>query len=151
MEGVIHVTHKGTVKFRCPREYAEHDSFKGCILEEGVTLKLPSIIWISSFIPCQTVKTLPLTRSYYDDTEFYEEFTTYDAINVDRLVDIPYDYEWIMGVPISILQYLDRDQFEVLGTLHHRNNPQFYDFGRPICPSRERYVRILIRNRNIRR
>ena len=34
-----------------------------------------------------------------------------DAINIDKSKDIPFDYEGVIGVPVSILRYLDNDGF----------------------------------------
>ena len=38
------------------------------------------------------------------DQEKYQTYDNYDAINVDNTKDIPYDYDGIMGVPITFLQ-----------------------------------------------
>jgi hypothetical protein len=47
-----------------------------------------------------------------------EEFSTYenfDAINVDVTKQIPFDYNGIMGVPITFLDKYNPDQFEIIG------------------------------------
>lgn len=48
-------------------------------------------------------KKLVLTKKY--DPEKYQKYDNYEAINVDRIKDIPYDYDGVMGVPITILEY----------------------------------------------
>ena len=50
----------------------------------------------------------------YDESE-YPKYDNYDAINVDKAVDIPIDFKGIMGVPITFLDKHNPDQFEILG------------------------------------
>lgn len=45
----------------------------------------------------------------------------YDAIDVESVNKIPCDYEGEMGVPISIFDKLDTDQFELVGIM---SNPE---------------------------
>jgi hypothetical protein len=46
----------------------------------------------------------------------YLEYDNYDAIEVPRIDAIPNDYKGVMGVPISLLDKFNPDQFEILGT-----------------------------------
>ena len=39
----------------------------------------------------------------------------FNAININRLKDIPLDYDGIMGVPITFLDYYNPEDFELLG------------------------------------
>lgn len=50
----------------------------------------------------------------YDPAEFLQ-YDNYDAINIDRVADIPEDWEGIMGVPITFLDKYCPAQFEILG------------------------------------
>lgn len=43
-------------------------------------------------------------------------YLNYDAINVDRSIDIPCDYYGEVGVPLSYLTKHDPDEFEITGT-----------------------------------
>ena len=45
---------------------------------------------------------LVLTSTY--SPEKYPKYDNYDAINVDSIKDIPYDYEGVIGCPITILE-----------------------------------------------
>lgn len=58
-------------------------------------------------------QTLSLTKTY--DSAVYHKFDNYDAININKVRDIPYDYDGVMGVPISYLYKHDPDQFMILG------------------------------------
>lgn len=45
----------------------------------------------------------------------YQKYDNFDAIEVPILDAIPSDYSGLMGVPITIFDGLDPDQFEVVG------------------------------------
>ena len=47
--------------------------------------------------------------------EVYPTYDNYDAINVDRIADIPMDWDGVMGVPITFLDKWTPEQFEKLG------------------------------------
>ena len=48
-------------------------------------------------------KPIILTHSYYKNPDFYEHYDNFDAIEVPRVELIPYDYDGIMGVPLTFL------------------------------------------------
>ena len=56
---------------------------------------------------------LKLFKKYSPDE--HPTYDNYDAINVSKTNDIPYDYKGIMGVPITFLNKYNPDQFEILG------------------------------------
>ena len=45
----------------------------------------------------------------------YPTYVNYDAIDVSSYKDIPADYDGVMGVPITLLDYFSPDQFEIIG------------------------------------
>lgn len=45
----------------------------------------------------------------------YPSYVNFDAIDVSSYKDIPDDYDGIMGVPITLLDYFNPDQFELIG------------------------------------
>lgn len=59
---------------------------------------------------------LELPDSYYEDETKYIKYHNLDAINVDRIDDIPGDYDGIIGAPDSVLSKISTAQFEILGT-----------------------------------
>lgn len=46
--------------------------------------------------------------------EEYPKYDNYDAINVDKVADIPCDYDGVMGVPITFLDKYSPEQFEIV-------------------------------------
>ena len=56
----------------------------------------------------------------YSPTE-YPKYENYDAIEIGRTADIPFDYEGIMGVPITFLDKYSPEQFEIVGQCENLN------------------------------
>ena len=54
-------------------------------------------------------------RKYHDDPSEYPKYDNYDAIEVSRVVNIPSDYDGVMGVPITFLERYNPKQFEIIG------------------------------------
>lgn len=51
---------------------------------------------------------------HYSEDE-YPKYVNYDAIEVGKTADIPYDYDGLMGVPITFLDKYCPNQFEIIG------------------------------------
>lgn len=95
------------------------------------------------------ISPLVLTKSY--TLEAYPKYDNYNAIEVSKTKDIPYDYEGVIGVPVTFLDKYCPEQFEILGlmsgakddTLLNGNDgrAKWYIDGKGV------YARILIRHR----
>lgn len=48
-------------------------------------------------------------------SEEYPKFDNFDAINIDKVSEVPIDYYDVMGVPDSFLDKYNPDEFEILG------------------------------------
>lgn len=110
-------------------------------------IRVKGVRWFTNLDHVRRHAPLALSRSYYENPEAYPEYDGYQAINVGRTADIPYDYDGVMGVPISFLDKYCPEQFEIIGL-------DRYVPGNP-CPGRrftlngkEIYARILIRRKN---
>ena len=66
-------------------------------------------------------------RQYQE--EDFRKFDNLDIINIDRIEDIPSDYQDIMGVPLSFLDKWNRDQFEIVGLLSDNKGDSIYIFN----------------------
>ena len=53
--------------------------------------------------------------------EEYPCYDNYDAINVNKVAEIPDDYDGAMGVPITFLDKYSPEQFEILGITDRQN------------------------------
>ena len=78
-----------------------------------------------------------ILRKHYTPEE-YPRYDNYDAINVNKVADIPVDYDGVMGVPISFMDKHDHDQFEIIG---------WAKYPVPKINGKSIYVRILIRKK----
>lgn len=90
--------------------YTRIDTF---ITPDGTEKKFGNKVWYTNFDIKREYKDIPLTKKY--SAELYPHYLNYDAIEVGRITDIPYDYPGIMGVPITIMQKLNPEQFDVIG------------------------------------
>lgn len=59
----------------------------------------------------------PYLYSKKDDLypDLYPKFANHDAINVNKVSEIPMDYNDVMGVPITYLEFFNPEQFEIIG------------------------------------
>lgn len=61
-----------------------------------------------------TITVREVTENYIDDGGVTVYDHNYDAINVDKVADIPVDYDGVMGVPITFLDKYCPEQFEIV-------------------------------------
>lgn len=80
---------------------------------DGEIKKFGNIGWFTNIKSKYKKKPLLLTEEYNNNK--YKKYYNFDAINVDRLVDIPKDYYEIMGVPITYVDYHDEKLFDIIG------------------------------------
>lgn len=83
--------------------------------EKDVPVKHIMACWYTNMDHSKRHEDMPLFRRYYDDPSKYPKYDNYDAINVDKVPDIPEDYDGVMGVPITFLDKYCPEQFEIIG------------------------------------
>lgn len=76
-------------------------------------IKVVACYWYTNIKIKKKIPFLKLTKKY--NPEEYPKYDNYDAINVNKVKNIPYDYDGVMGVPISFLEKHNPEQFEILG------------------------------------
>ena len=75
-------------------------------------VKFRNVSWFTNLDHAKRRERLILWRRY--SPEEYPRYDNYDAINVNRVADIPADYDGAMGVPITFLDRHNPEQFELL-------------------------------------
>lgn len=75
-------------------------------------VKVPAICWFTNLDIDKRHDELVLYKQYSQD--MYPSYDNYDAINVDKVAEIPEDYGGKMGVPITFLNYYNPEQFEII-------------------------------------
>lgn len=92
----------------------------------GLTKKVNGLTrWFTNLDIQKRHEKLILWQRYYDDDgnplpdveERYPHYDNYDAINVDKVADIPCDYYGVMGVPITFMDKYSPEQFEIVGLI----------------------------------
>ncbi|MEK6882899.1 MAG: adenine-specific methyltransferase EcoRI family protein [Nanoarchaeota archaeon] len=84
---------------------------------------------------------LTLYKRY--NSKEYLKYDNYDAINVDKISDIPMDYEGVVGVPITFMDKYNPEQFEIIKFRKGDDDKDLCINGK--CP----YFRILIRKKKV--
>ena len=80
--------------------------------ENGKRLKqVNGVCWFTNLENYKQNNPISLIKTYNESE--YPKYDNYNAINVNKTKDIPYDYEGCIGVPITALKYLCSD-----GLLH---------------------------------
>lgn len=117
-------------EFKVPEEYQE---------EGKEIVKVSSISWYTNIEHPLRHKYIELTAEY--KVEDYETFDNYPAINVNSIKAIPKDYKGIMGVPITILNNFNHEQFEIKGFRYGEDGKGLRVNGK------EKFTRVLIKNK----
>lgn len=73
----------------------------------------------------------------------YPKYDNYDAINIDKVADIPVDYFGYMGVPITYLSNHNPEQFEIIGNEYELNIQK----GRGYINGKRMYSRLFIKRK----
>ena len=131
--------HSGDREFRVPDSYPLEAA--GCRIDENGTkfIRVKGVRWYTNLDYPQRHEELVLYKRY--TPEEYPKYDNYDAINIDKTSDIPYDYEGIMGVPITFLDKYNPEQFEIIKFRKGDDGKDLSVNGK--CP----YFRILIRRK----
>lgn len=85
------------------------------IRKDNSKIQLGMTCWFTNVGKPHIREKLELKHSYKNNKLHYHKLDNYDAILVDRLVNIPKDYNGLMAVPLTILYKLNTDQFELIG------------------------------------
>lgn len=109
--------HDGNMTFRVPSWYEANGEDDRRFRIDGEGRRWRSIgtaAWFTNLEIDKRHDMLALTASYAGHEDEYPRFDSYDAINVNRVADIPADYDGVMGVPITFLTKHDPEQFELV-------------------------------------
>ncbi len=112
--------------FNVPKDYQEYltqSKKEGSAYRiiDGEVKARATAVWFTNLDHKKRHEELILYKKY--TPEEYPKYDNYDAINVDKVKEIPCDYDGVMGVPITFLDKFNPEQFEIVGCS--------YDYGRP--------------------
>ena len=104
---------KGNVGFfRSPYE----DNASSSQHQEG-RIRVSGITWFTNIDHPKRHQIMPLDLgyTYKNHEDMYPKYDNYDAIEVNKTNQIPCDYQGVMGVPITFLDYFCPEQFKIVG------------------------------------
>ena len=109
-----------------------------------LNINVMGCIWFTNIPHSKRNQPLDLYKKY--NPKDYPKYDNYDAINVDKVTDIPMDYDGVMGVPISFLDKYCPTQFEIVGLDRYVEGNTMPN-KRMHINGKEIYARILIRKK----
>ena len=149
----------GTKWFQVPMDY-DIPTESRIKIENGVKFfSMGRIVWFTNMETTKRHQELTLYKKF--TPEEYPKYDNYEAINVDKVSDIPMNYKGAMGVPITFLDKYNPNQFEIIGQTHSgdnspevellRKDPEHRHRGIVHGESKEKYARILIKNKKVKK
>lgn len=149
--------HSGDRKFNVPDNYPLNAAGCGIDKDGKKFIRVKGVRWFTNVDIKQRHENLILYK-HYTPVE-YPKYENYDAINIDKVTDIPCDYYGDMGVPDNFLDSYNPDQFEIIGlgcgdlakligikkNYRGRTDLAYKVDGKDKCP----YSRIIIRRKQV--
>ena len=125
-----------------------YTNVKEFVQPDGSIKKFGNIGWFTNLDIAKRHEKLILWKNY--TPEEYPKYDNYDAINVDKVAEIPCDYDGVMGVPITFLDKYNPEQFEIVGGSANGQIADTFKIGtyktynNPIIKNKKIYQRIFI-------
>lgn len=145
--------HSGDREFMVPDTYPLNAS--GARIDENGNkyIRVKGVRWFTNLDYPARHEKLALWKNY--TAEEYPVYDNYAAINVDKYSEIPCDYNGVMGVPISFMDYYCPEQFDIIGITYSKDRNADIEALRTdtkhrhvgIINRKEKYPRVLIRKK----
>ncbi len=145
----------GAHTFQVPNNFERNNTF----VKDGIKYaKFGNICWFTNLEIKKRHENIVLYKNY--TPEDYPKYDNYDAINVDKIADIPCDYfpteecNGAMGVPITFLDKYNPDQFEIIDINPHffmlieQGLPKIKQLSLKNVGRKDPYARVIIRRKN---
>ena len=135
--------HSGDREFRVPDYYPLNAA--GYRVDEygRKFIRIKGVRWYTNLDVSIRHKNITLYKKY--TPEEYPKYDNYDAIDVSKVAEIPYDYTGAMGVPITFIDKYNPEQFEIIGLDRYTAPKECLVGGRLAINGKSRYARILVR------
>lgn len=103
----------GTKWFQVPDNYQIQTESR-IKVENGIKyFSMGRIMWFTNLDTTKRHENITLYKKF--SPEEFPKYDKYEVINVDKVSDIPMDYDGVMGVPITFVDKYNPNQFEILG------------------------------------
>lgn len=105
--------HSGDREFRVPDHYPL--AAAGFRVDENGSkfIRVKGVRWFTNMDVPSRHERIPLFKKYLPNE--YPTYDNFDAIEVSKTVEIPEDFNGVMGVPITFIDKYNPSQFEILG------------------------------------
>lgn len=103
----------GYTNFNVGMYFFVPDSFEKFhkIVDGKKMVRVATSCWFTNLPVKKHNEKLILYKKY--DEDYYPKYVNYDAINVNSYKEIPYDYDKLIGVPITFLDKYNPEQFRI--------------------------------------
>lgn len=144
--------HSGDREFRVPESYPLNAAGFRIDDKGRKYIRVKGVRWFTNLDYKERHEKLDLYKEYIPAD--YPKYDNCDAINVDKTVEIPVDYDGIMGVPITFFDKYCPEQFEIIdgiGRYSILNNEETKKAGLylSMVNGKAKYFRILIKRRDL--
>lgn len=149
--------------FNVPDNFQYSPSYKHKKEENGEKIgRVSGVCWFTNLgVPGKNEKPLILQREYNENN--YLKYDNYDAINVNKIEDIPLDYNGYIGAPITIIDKINQDglihctditgkkeiNYQIIGIMNSGEKNEGIRYpesksGKPLINGKFLYTRVLI-------
>lgn len=145
--------HCGDMAYMVPDD-SEPRATRFWIDEKGQKWRsLGNACWFTNLVHSKRNDYLDLYKSY--NAEEYPQYDNYDAINVDKVAEIPKNYYGAMGVPVTFLDKYNPNQFQIIDANTIITNPNTPKKAHGIIKDKDgsidgkpKYARIVIQRKH---
>lgn len=139
------------------RMWFGYNSVKQFKQPDGSIKTFGNKLWFTNLDIKKRHEEIDLIKSYNSDA--FPKYDNYEAIEVSRVLDIPNDYDGVMGVPITFMTQYNPNQFEIVGMAAGNTRATGFNFSVPYTPhpndrggcgvvnGLRKYARLLIKHR----
>lgn len=103
----------GTKWFQVPMDYDIPTESRKKVVDGIKYFSMGRILWFTNLETTKRRENMVLYKKY--TPEEFPNYDNYEVINIDKVTDIPADYDGVMGVPITFVDKYNPEQFEILG------------------------------------
>lgn len=133
----------GTKWFQVPMDYDIPTESRKKVKAGVKYFSMGRIMWFTNLDTTKRHEDIVLYKKY--TPKEFPKYDNYDVINVDKVSDIPMDYDGVMGVPITFVDKYNPKQFEILGIANSARWIGYKCFT--VIQGRKIYNRILIKRK----
>ncbi len=146
------VDNGGTKWFQVPDDYEIKTESRIKVADGKKYFSMGSIYWFTNLDLDKRHEDLTLFRKYNEND--YPKYDNYDAINVDKVADIPVDHDGAMGVPITFIDKYNPAQFEIVNANDYITNASTPNKAHGLIKDKDgtingkpKYVRVVIKRK----